>query len=152
MREILFRGKTIFDKDNKWVYGVPCNFRSIRNELQWSIIQSDGTGCFLPDTIAVDENSIGQFTGLKDNNGKMIFEGDIIKTVLNGKGGGKKDYIVQIGVVQYNKDYFCIESSKGENKEWCSLYFSIGNEFSDCTVIGNIYDNPELIENKRATS
>ena len=118
MREIKFRGKRI--SNGKWLYG----------DLMHDTV--DGCYVFPIDCAALyKENAvlpetIGQFTGLKDKNGKKIFEGDIVKGTFYGYPIPFKNYVFEIGwqedVAGYKANYF-------ENVE----------------VIGNIHDNSELI-------
>lgn len=69
-----------------------------------------------------------QYTGLKDKNGKEIYEGDILKGTFYGFPMPEYDYVFQI---------YWDEKEKG----FMASYF----EPSECEVIGNIYDNPELL-------
>jgi uncharacterized phage protein (TIGR01671 family) len=82
-------------------------------------------------TMEVVPSTIGQFTGLTDKNGKEIFEGDIVRSFSSGKE--------HIGVVNWNKLF-----SSWHIGEYATLYGS--ENFSDNEVIGNIHDNPELLE------
>lgn len=120
-REILFRGKRT-DND-KWLESV-CPLGTL------------DTGAIIngvyPDTVC-------QYTGLKDCNGKMIFEGDIVR----------EDDITHNGEVQiYGKTYF-VRMREGcwvadsRDGSWRFLYVAVRNGLE---VIGNIYDNPELLE------
>lgn len=122
-REILFRGK--LKKSNKFIYGLPtCDFSYIFNSSQ---VDSCDNYEVIPETI-------GQFTGLLDKNGTKIFEGDIIN--LSSKYG-------KIGIsnakVYYEEASFKINKSIG-----CYSNFLYGWNL-DYEVIGNVYDNPELI-------
>lgn len=100
-----------------------------------------------------------QCTGLKDKNGKLIFEGDILK-VENG-GYPKTSYINKVVIwdrkewqlAQKNKEYKNCKSCANRNKSKCSYckeyFMSTGHtnfkDFYYSEVIGNIYTNPELL-------
>ena len=98
---------------------------------------------------------IEQYTGLTDKNGKKIFEGDIVRY---GKGiyeWNKKDWEFEVGIIEFKDGAFIINdiySSDGYNELSC-LYHEINysGKYDSGTlleVIGNIYDNPELIRNE----
>ena len=124
MREILFRGK---QADNeKWVIGYLSSKHTITIQ----------TPCGHMDEIVICADTVGQFTGLTDKNGKRIFEGDIAK-VLQGKD---KD----IAYVGFENGAFMLYPKTGniyERTLWEYWY----NDW-DVDVIGNITDNPELLE------
>ena len=136
MREILFRGKAAEDeeffnvKQGQWLYGslvideyADCLFVEDSSE------EDIKTSCILPETV-------GQYTGLKDKNGAKIFEGDIVRL--------ENDYIRYIlysGVrCSFITMMYC---NQLECYEMCRL-----GEYSEheIEVIGNIHDNPELME------
>lgn len=126
MREILFRGKG--DKkynDGCWYYGVPIQC----NNGDWQICTSYSERVVITGTI-------GQYTGLTDKNGTRIFEGDIIKQ--------NSAYKAIIGCVQICKEPLsklygvCEKFHDGSGTALLSVD-------GDYEVIGNIYDNPELL-------
>ena len=133
MREILFRAKR--KCDGKWEYGFPMRYDPT-HKLADIFLQG------IDVSFAVDINTIGQFTGLIDKNGTKIFEGDIVSY----KG--------------YDKGIVTFGEHKVECCNCCSYHRAIGfyvdrkqdtiysNErtWDDFEVIGNIHDNPELLE------
>lgn len=129
MREILFRGKR---KDNgEWVYG---DFQL--HSLQCFIIERGTLKRYkvIPETV-------GQFTGLTDKNGKKIFEGDIVEGHCHSQWSRR----LQRCVVAYERDSFEARHYVMQGSE--KRYYTYKVLFSkDVEVIGNIYDNPELLK------
>ena len=79
------------------------------------------------------------YTGLKDKNGVEICEGDIVETVYNGE--------VFAGVVVYDLSEVDFKVTDGKEKYGRNFQYLAGNDENE--VIGNIYENPELLESKK---
>ena len=129
MREIKFRGKR--QKDNSWIYGLLTNDTYGHYRIQFDANQFSQV--VIPETV-------GQYTGLKDKNGVEIYEGDILKI---------KETPFQIGglhqVIFYEDRYltYSILYNNIDQANKHPLLYQI--EYADAHVIGNIYDNPELL-------
>jgi uncharacterized phage protein (TIGR01671 family) len=152
MREILFRGKRC--DNGEWVQGY-----YIRAEHHWhkhgihkdwiTLGASANGGWFaLHNKYAVKAETVGQFTGLTDKNGKKIFEGDVIKF---HKYRGEPDWV---GVVKYEHCLYMVagtmplayEKRIGEDPYFCPFEVQLsGIEKNTIEIIGNIHDNPELL-------
>lgn len=136
MREIKFRGKTGTVEGKKWVYGYLYKIKSFFSEAYQYFIKNE----HLQETI-IDEETIGQFTGLKDKNGQEIYEGDIVYIK------GETELLDIKGKVEYNDSWaqFVITNTGNIINETEPL----GDyEKQDLEVIGNIYDNKNLFEEK----
>lgn len=135
MRDIIFRGKRI--DNNKWVYGYYTPVCFARFSCQPAIVpEPDG----IWEPIAVKPETVGQFTGLTDKNGKKVFEGDILKEY-----GAPPEHSLMVikntGFGCFIEFYFHGEIHSIEqvgHTGWLSYD----------EVIGNIHDNPELLEAK----
>lgn len=140
-REIIFRGKSI--GTGKWLYGylfnygltAPSNVPCISVCVPKSWKEAYNLYTVHPDTI-------GQYTGLKDKAGKKIFEGDILEYI--GKREDNMNKVYRRKVV-FHEGMFALLSK--ELKAYSALnYHCMKDGRSAWRVIGNIHDNPELIE------
>lgn len=138
MREIKFRGKCEF-RDG-WVYGFYSPLIWYPSHEQTPSIKELTGG-----DVQIKLETLGQYTGLKDKNGKEIYEGDII---IFNKNRNLPNYISVPEVVKYHQrncsfqryPYGIAVTTGGAGKLLQS------DMMSECEVIGNIYDNPELLE------
>lgn len=135
MREILFRGKQI--NNSRWVEGDLLRLKFYPNDSEHSLVftesveypRSKFSGAF-----EVVPETVGQYTGLKDKNGKRIFEGDI----LRGYNFLHENRTVYQVTFEDGCFYYCDE----DGVTWHNSHIE------NVELIGNIHDNPELLEVK----
>lgn len=130
MRVIKFRAQDI--ASNKWLYG---DIRHHKNDV--CIFEQGGNR-----GEQVKPETIGQYTGLVDRNGREIYEGDFILHEDSTWGG----------VVQWHHNgYFFINDSYGKKYQRCDSYRSLGDMLDgrSLIVVGNIYDNKELLKGEQ---
>ena len=149
MREILFRAKAAnreegFSyrtkyKNGDWVYGLLTDCENYAGFAEMT--NTDGvTG------IEVDKETVGQYTGINDKNGKKIFEGDIVKYNIVTKFSEGED------LEDAEERHECIDTVFFTNGRFRPAPIRIDCEdfwyawaYDDFEVIGNIHDNPELL-------
>lgn len=132
MREILFRGKRV--DNGEWVYGAYyglCRMTNKAGDFGYAHLmrQSNNEPLY-----RVDPETVGQYTGLTDKNGKKIFEGDIVSS------NKRKTWIGRGKVWFGNGAFWCGE------REWAKLLRMVCLEDEQAVVIGNVHDNPEFLE------
>lgn len=147
MKEIKFRGKS--EETNEWVYG---QLLYLDNQpfIVGELVEANSEYTNLEWWQPVYPNSVGQFTGLHDKNGEEIYEGDIIEYTFDNEDSlFISEESKRIGLKKrIDKVYW---------QEWRSS-FAVGCELVNTdlfryvrggnrvTIIGNIYENPELIK------
>jgi hypothetical protein len=118
MREIKFRGKI---EGSWWYVRVSDKYTSGSWEQFWTL---------------VDKKTVGQFTDLKDKQGKEIYEGDLVNIEGDIRIIRWNNHLAQFALYEHD------QTKQGTNKEW-RYEDSLGGLY--CEVIGNIYENPELL-------
>lgn len=154
MRQIKFRGQTLKRSPENgtlyedWVYGDLLHDKKFSKA--YITIHTDDND-ILPYAVALE--TVGQLTGLTDKNGVEIYEGDIVEFESHGYGSYKEKGIVTFEDGCYGISYlreFCRDEGRsfhriGESHEWQDMGAS-GTVTYTYEVIGNIHDNPELLE------
>lgn len=140
MREILFRAKAINRdpdreyrtdyKNGDWVYGLISKLYDEESHKRYNFLFAEMTNESGVSGIDVDYKTIGQYTGLTDKNGNKIFEGDILKNTLDSS----------VAIVEWNEAHTAFTL---KTRGTIYGFPRIGHEVY--LIIGNIYDNPELI-------
>lgn len=165
MRKIKFRGKRI--DNNEWIYGSLVILENIDGEKIFSILKSDGAGQH------VIEETIGEYTGRKDKNGKEIFESDIVRKITYDKMADISKYEDEKAfkkhkrrLIKHSKCIFDTEYEYHQNRDYKVEWYLNGfypfadspyncghcgcaENSEEMEVVGNIYDNPELLGVKK---
>lgn len=139
MREVLFRGKRI--DNGEWLEG---DLLTPTQEGFLQVYEISDTHSVMGDRYEVEPETVGQYTGLTDKNGKKIFEGDIIRI-----DSSCYDDIYITKVFDYNGT-LCVDIWHREYDQTAIAFAfddwdTTGDEVE---VIGNIHDNPELLEGR----
>ena len=127
-RTIKFRGKRV--DCGTWVYGNLCYYRFDENKEAKPCIHNGDLGCINNAFFQVQPDTVGQFTGLFDKNGKEIYEGDI--------QGVPEDSDFLHEIVIFEDGCFSVEDD----------YTSVTLNTVDTqyrTIVGNIHDNPDVL-------
>ena len=132
MREIKFRGLVIepLASGEKWI--------SSDEEYHEVYINRVEKTAYINGHAVIYE-SVGQYTGLKDKNGREIYEGDIVMQL------SERTYDSLTGVVKFIDGSYVIETADGKNGGYLFDEY-LFDELAFNVLIGNIYENPELLE------
>jgi uncharacterized phage protein (TIGR01671 family) len=141
VREILFRGKRI--DNGEWVEGF---YMSLGGKYHYILVGKLDITCGYPDLIKfhVDPETVGQYTELKDENGNKIFEGDIVAQSWYDFDEPADDCFGEVLYFEGDCSFSVLDLNKNEVMsmgQGCYYHW-------EAEVIGNIYDNPELMEGK----
>jgi uncharacterized phage protein (TIGR01671 family) len=141
MREYKFRGKRPFN--GGWVYGFLMDWEGKRPSIfvqNGDVDEETGDVDYIDYT--VDPETVGQYTGLHDKNGKEIYEGDILRLWRSvgekGQLRGEYAYLLPVEYCELWTQFVVVDKP---NK----IQMGIWQEFGAFEVIGNIYKNPELL-------
>lgn len=124
MRTILFRGQRIDTEE--FIKGGIMQFNGESEICDYNTVDCS--------RYEVKPETVGQFTGLTDKHGAEIFEGDIIKVDIF-----TKPYFISFGKSEKWGACFCVQSKN-------SITFFTKNWAETCEILGNIHENPELLE------
>ena len=133
MREIKFRGKRI--DDGEWVVGDLTRYSNVKSIIVVDFIEGEEPWVF--------SETVGQYTGLKDKNGVEIYEGDIVDNGYTVVYPSSEYQFRHIGIVKFVVKQGClvIHNTDGNTKRLTAKTVRINK----IKVLGNIYDNPELL-------
>ena len=133
MRDILYRAISMA-KGEHWIYGHPRHYAHNPHTEKWTMY--DPTTRIETD---IDEETLGQYTGLTDVDGDKIYEGDILSVlVFQSKG----EYLPREVVIEWNKErasYIGVDTNNSE--EWWGV-----NWLKKPLIIGNRWDNSDLLK------
>lgn len=134
IREVIFRGKRTYN--GKWVEGsLVVTSQGGAYIISTVEDKRDATVLVNQCSLNVDPETVGQYTGLTDKNGKRIFEGDIVRYDVN-----YHDMVISYDVENWGGWLY---EDMDDNMQAYSIY-----EFclKDIAVVGNIHDNPEILK------
>ena len=134
IREVIFRGKRA--DNGEWVEGDLLQIKYYNKPIiECKIMPQTPVSSAVP----VLPETVGQFTGLTDRNGKRIFEGDIVNVIYTSSLG---EEFTQITTVRYDETECCFYPMRWE--EYC-VNCDYSTEIIEIIVISNIHDSPELL-------
>lgn len=133
MREVLYRAISMA-RGEHWLFGLPRHYARNPHTEKWTIYDPS-TGI----ETDIDEETLGQYTGITDVDGDKIYEGDILSVLVFQPKG---EYLPREVVIEWNKErasYIGVDIDDSE--EWWGV-----NWLKKPIIIGNRWDNPELLK------
>ena len=133
MREIKFRG--FLEIQKRWVYGnLILDSTGTKYIVENKLFSEDGHHLMYDPTdepVFINQDTVGQYTGMKDCNGTEIYDGDIVRT---------DDEDEELAIIEWGDDTLKFMVTHGNVCSDLGEYYP-----REIEVVGNIYDNPELI-------
>lgn len=142
MRERISRGKRI--DNGEWVYWdrygriTDINGEPTKTETDIPTLLPYPT--YIADLPIINDETVGDYTGLTDENGKKIFEGDIVADTYDWKG------LVGFFTEDIGSCGCCVPQFDGSGFKAKHKNSDSGVDMRSCTIVGNIFDNPEMWE------
>ena len=153
MREILFRGKRL--DNGEWAEGYLYEHEpalvgivsenDVPEPSKWFIARTGFADWNMPrpvEFLEIDPSTVGQYTGLNDKNGKRIWEGDVVSQIWYDYEEPRDTSFGEVVYCEYDCSFSVMDDEKDEIVPLCSCAAYVW----EVEVIGNITDDPELLE------